>query len=84
MSSLIYLEAAACSISTWPTDLRTILPNLEILNFNYNYLHTLDGLSGMGSLRKVSVVGARLGGEGGKGVMRGLKDLGALEEVDLR
>lgn len=84
MASMSYLEAAACSLSSWPKDVGTSMPHLEILNLNYNYLQNLDGLAGLRSLRKVSVVGARLGGEGGKGVMRGLKDLAALEEVDLR
>jgi hypothetical protein len=59
------------------------MPSLRVLNVNYNFLDHLDGLSGMAGLRKVTVVGNRLGGGGGK-VMRGLKGLIGLEEVDLR
>lgn len=61
------------------------MPGLRVLNLNYNFLDHLDGLSGMTGLRRVTVVGNRLGGSTtGAKVMRGLKGLTGLEEVDLR
>jgi hypothetical protein len=83
LKQLIYLELAACSLSIWPADLWVVAPNLEILNVNYNFLQNLDGVEGLHKLRKLSCVGAKLG-EGSRGVMRGLKGLSSLEEIDLR
>ncbi|RSH90363.1 hypothetical protein EHS25_000968 [Saitozyma podzolica] len=82
---LEYLEAVACRLSAWPARMVDRMPGLRVLNLNYNFLDHLDGLSGMTGLRRVTVVGNRLGGSatGGK-VMRGLKGLTGLEEVDLR
>lgn len=82
--SLIYLEAAACNLRKWPERLVQRLPNVKILNLNYNYFEHLDGLKGMKGLRKLTMVGARLGGSGAKGVVSGLRDHVELEEVDLR
>lgn len=80
---LVYLEAAACNLSSWPTRFAERAPNLRILNVNYNFLPDLNGLAGMVLLRKVMVVGNRLG-SGGPGATRGLKGLASLEEIDLR
>ncbi|KAK4686278.1 protein NUD1, partial [Tremellales sp. Uapishka_1] len=82
--SLTYLEAAACKITSWPANLATKCPNLRILNVNYNYIENLDGLKGMNGLRKLMVVGNRLGGRENRGVVGGLKGLLGLEEIDLR
>lgn len=83
LPNLLYLEAAACSLSTLPASFATTLPNLKILNINYNFLTTLDGLNGLRRLRKLTVVGCRLGGKE-KGLVRALKGLSGLEELDLR
>lgn len=56
---------------------------LEILNLNYNYLEHVNGLEGMSSLRKLSIVGNRLGG-GQELPLKGLRELSNLQEVDLR
>ena len=82
--SLVYLEAAACKLSAWPESFAHKMPNLKILNINYNFFDTLDGLRGLSGLRKLTAVGARLGGSGSTGVVKGLKGLVGLEEVDLR
>lgn len=55
------------------------MPGLEVLNVNYNFFEDLDGLKRMRTLRKVSVVGNRLG-EGEVSLI----GLDKLEEVDLR
>jgi len=60
------------------------MPNIKILNINYNFLDNLDALSGLRGLRKLTVVGNRLGGSGSTGVVHGLKGMTTLEEVDLR
>ena len=60
------------------------MPNLKILNLNYNFLDNLDELKGLRGLRKLTVVGNRLGGSGTKAVVRGLTGLSGLEEIDLR
>jgi Leucine-rich repeat (LRR) protein len=80
---LVYLEAAACNISSWPTNFAQRAPNLRILNVNYNFLTDLDGLSGMVLLRKLMAVGNRLGA-GGPAAVRGLGGLTELEEMDMR
>ncbi|EIW72482.1 hypothetical protein TREMEDRAFT_25688, partial [Tremella mesenterica DSM 1558] len=83
LDNLVYVEMAACKISTWPNKFARRLPNVEILNLNYNYFEDLSGLEGMRKLRKVMAVGCRLGGSV-KGFARGLGGLKKLEEVDLR
>jgi hypothetical protein len=60
------------------------MPNLKILNVNYNFLDNLDALKGLKGLRKLTVIGNRLGGSGATGVVKGVKGLIGLEEVDLR
>ncbi|WWD17902.1 hypothetical protein CI109_102347 [Kwoniella shandongensis] len=85
--ALVYLELAACKMSTWPKDFAKKMPNLKVLNMNYNYVKDLSGVKGLKGLRKLTVVGGRLGGEegaDGRGVMEGLKGLTNLEEVDFR
>lgn len=87
--SLVYLEAAACKMSQWPQDFAINAPHLKMLNLNYNYFTDLNGVKGMNNMRKLTLVGGRLGGEeAGKGdgrdVMAGLRGLRNLEELDLR
>lgn len=81
---MTYLEAAACNLTSLPRDFATLVPDLEILNLNYNFLPDFNGLKGLPGLRKLSVVGNRLGGGGSKGVAAGLVGLTGLEELDLR
>lgn len=87
--SLVYLEAAACKMSQWPRDFASNAPHLKMLNLNYNYFTDLNGVKGMNNLRKLTLVGGRLGGEeagkrDGGDVMAGLRGLQNLEELDLR
>lgn len=78
--SLVYLEAAACGLTSWPTDFASRVPNLHILNINYNFLSDLDGLAGLVRLRKLMAVGNRLGSQR---YADGLQSA-PLEELDLR
>ncbi len=82
--SLVYLEAAACSLSEWPACFSELLPNLRCLNLNYNFLRDLTGLQGLASLRKLMMIGARLGETGTKALLQGLRGLPGLREVDMR
>lgn len=89
LHSLVYLEAAACKMSQWPRDFASNAPHLKMLNLNYNYFTDLNGVKGMNNLRKLTLVGGRLGGEeagkrDGRDVMAGLRGLQSLEELDLR
>lgn len=80
MPQLRYLEAAACRFSALPN--LAGMPQLEVLNANYNFIETLDGLAGAGGLRKVMLVGNRLCGVGEE-LVRPLEGL-RVEELDLR
>lgn len=83
MPQLQYLEAAACHLTQIPEAFAHRVPCLEILNLNYNYLEHTNSLEGMRSLRKVTIVGNRLGG-GTELPLRGMSRLSGLQEVDLR
>ncbi|WVR05863.1 hypothetical protein IAU60_002889 [Kwoniella sp. DSM 27419] len=88
--ALVYLEAAACRLSSWPRDFARIMPNLKVLNVNYNHLPDLHGVRALAGLRKLTLVGGRLGSDetarsgASSGVLEGLKGLKSLEEVDFR
>ena len=83
LENLVYLEMAACRLSAWPRRFARRLPNLEVLNANYNFFEDLSGLESLSGLRKVSAVGCRLGGSA-KGAVKALRGLSELEHVDLR
>lgn len=71
-------------MSEWPEDFALRLPNLRILNMNYNFLEDLSGLEGLQGLRKLMMIGCRLGEERSSSVMRSVRQIGTLEEIDLR
>lgn len=71
-------------MSKWPEDFALRLPNLRILNMNYNFLEDLSGLEGLQGLRKLMMIGCRLGEERSSSVMRSVRQIGTLEEIDLR
>lgn len=71
-------------MSEWPENFAARLPNLRILNANYNFLEDLSGLEGIQGLRKLMMIGCRLGEERSSSVMRSIRAIGTLEEIDLR
>ncbi|WVN90353.1 uncharacterized protein L203_105589 [Cryptococcus depauperatus CBS 7841] len=85
--SLVYLEAAGCKITQWPRHFSVNMPHLKMLNLNYNYLTNLEAIKGLKELRKLTLVGGRLG-DGTKSAdtdnMADLGELESLEELDLR
>ncbi|EGU12181.1 putative Leucine repeat containing protein [Rhodotorula toruloides ATCC 204091] len=80
--NLVYLELAMCQLTSLPADLASVIPNVRVLNLDYNFLHDLAPLQGLSRLTKLSVVGARLAKA--RPVATVLASLLELESVDLR
>ncbi|KAM0790169.1 hypothetical protein ACM66B_005488 [Microbotryomycetes sp. NB124-2] len=58
--NLVYLELAMCQITSLPADLANVIPNVRVLNLNFNFVQDLEPLAGLTRLTSLSVVGARL------------------------
>ncbi|KAH7336799.1 hypothetical protein B0J17DRAFT_664890 [Rhizoctonia solani] len=80
--NLVYLELAACRLSTLPSDLCRLVPNLRVLNLNYNFLSDARPLGGLMRLRKLTVIGSRL--KATKPLLRSLQTMKELEMLDFR
>ncbi|KAI9064682.1 L domain-like protein [Trametes sanguinea] len=80
--NLVYLELAACRLIQLPTDFARMVPNVRVLNLNYNFLEDPSPLRGLTRLRKLTIIGSRI--KGAKqlvGVLRGMSDM---EMIDFR
>lgn len=83
MYNLVYLEMAACRLSVLPENMGKMVPNLRVVNLNYNFLGDIaKPFSGLSRLRKISAVGSRL--KGSKSIVRMLQKMPDMEQVDLR
>ena len=80
--NLIYLEIAACRLTALPGNIAALVPNLRVLNLNYNFLDDLKPLEGLRRLNKLTVIGSRL--KGTKGIIKVLRGCPDLEMVDFR
>lgn len=83
--NLVYLELAACRLTTLPAGLAALIPNVRVLNLNYNFLgseEVVRGLAGLSRLRKLTIVGGRM--RGTKGVIRMLRGMADIEMLDFR
>lgn len=85
--NLIYLELAACRLTDLPANFSALVPNLRVLNLNYNFLESADevamSLMGLRRLRKLTLVGSRMTGT--KPLIRMLGAMGEnLELIDFR
>jgi len=80
--NLIYLEIAACRLSKLPTNLSALVPNLRVLNLNYNFLDDVKPLEGLRRLNKLTIIGSRL--KGTKGIINVLRGCTDVEMVDFR
>ncbi|KAL5520051.1 hypothetical protein ACEPAG_1711 [Sanghuangporus baumii] len=63
--NLVYLELAACRLTSLPVEFSSLLPNIRALNLNYNFLESDEiarGLAGLKRLRKLTIVGNRMTG----------------------
>ena len=79
---MVYLELAACRLSTLPSDLATLAPNLRILNLNYNFIEEAQSLGGLSRLKKLTLIGSRL--KGTKALIRILQGMPDVEMLDFR
>lgn len=80
--NLIYLEIAACRLSTLPENLASLVPNLRVLNLNYNFFQEVKPLEGLRRLNKLTIIGSRL--KGTKGIIKVLRGCPDVEMVDFR
>lgn len=76
------MELAACRLTALPEDLVKLIPNVRVLNLNYNFLEDVSPLEGLTRLRKLTVIGSRL--KGTKGLIRLLQRMPDLEMLDFR
>ena len=58
------------------------MPNLRVLNLNYNFLEDVRALEGLTRLKKLSIIGSRL--KGTKALIRLLQRMPEVEMLDFR
>ncbi|KAF5337481.1 hypothetical protein D9758_013588 [Tetrapyrgos nigripes] len=80
--NLVYLELAACRLTELPKGLSKLMPNVRVVNLNYNFLEDASGLEGLKRIRKLTIIGSRL--KGTKGLIRLLKGMPEVEMLDFR
>ncbi|KAJ4482458.1 hypothetical protein J3R30DRAFT_3699990 [Lentinula aciculospora] len=80
--NLVYLELAACRITTMPDGLASMIPNVRVLNLNYNFLEDARPLEGLSRLQKLTMIGSRL--KGTKALIRLLQRMPEVEMLDFR
>ena len=84
--NLVYLELAACRLTTLPANFSQLLPNVRALNLNYNFLEEGEvarSLAGLTRLTKLTVIGNRLSGT--KPLIKMLNTMGSnIEMLDFR
>ena len=82
----MYLELAGCRLTELPSYFSGLVPNLRVLNLNYNFLETADvvqALSELSRLTKLTVVGGRMTGT--SEIIRLLNTIGEnIELLDFR
>ena len=80
--NLVYLELAGCRVSILPETLAISIPNIRVLNLNYNFISDARPLQGLVRLKRLTLVGSRL--RGTKGILIALRNMPDMEMVDLR
>ncbi|KAK7464669.1 Protein nud1 [Stygiomarasmius scandens] len=80
--NLVYLELAACRLTELPVGLNRLMPNVRVINLNYNFLEDASALEGLSRIRKLTIIGSRL--KGTKGLIRMLKGMPEVEMLDFR
>ena len=65
-----------------PPELRTLVPNLRVLNLNYNFVEDVRPLEGLARLTKLTMIGSRV--KGTRGIVRVLRGCPDVEMVDFR
>ena len=80
--NLVYFELAACRLTSLPANFSTLVPNVRVLNLNYNFLEDVGPLEGLNRMKKLSIIGSRV--KGTKGLIRMVQRMGEIEMVDFR
>lgn len=76
------MELAACRLNALPPDLAALVPNLRVLNLNYNFIEDAKSLEGLTRLKKLTLIGSRL--RGTKPLLRVLQRMPDVEMLDFR
>lgn len=80
--NLQLLDLANCGLQRLPEDLGGMMPNLRVLNLNFNGLLDISGLQGIPRLKRLFVAGNRF--TDSKSLFKCLSGFPCLTEVDLR
>lgn len=80
--NLVYLELAACRLTALPEGMGRLVPNLRVLNLNYNFLEDVRALEGLTRLQKLTLVGSRL--KSTKPLIRLVRQMPDAEMLDFR
>ena len=80
--NLVYFELAACRLTSLPGNFSSLVPNVRVLNLNYNFLEDVGPLDGLRRMKKLSIIGSRV--KGTKGLIRMVQRMGEIEMVDFR
>ncbi|KAH8077035.1 hypothetical protein BXZ70DRAFT_709242 [Cristinia sonorae] len=79
---LVYLELAACRLTALPAEFGRLVPNVRVLNLNYNFLEDTRGLEGLSRLRKLTLIGSRI--RQTKMLVRMVRGMQDIEMLDFR
>ncbi|KAH9480554.1 Septation initiation network scaffold protein cdc11 [Psilocybe cubensis] len=80
--NLVYLELAGCRLTALPEGMARLLPNLRVLNLNYNFLEDVRALEGLTRLKKLTIIGSRL--KNSKPLIRLAQKMPEAEMLDFR
>ena len=80
--NLVYLELAACRLTSLPSGFARLVPNLRNLNLNYNFLEDVRPLEGLTRMRKLTIIGSRV--KASKQFVKVLRGMLDVEMLDFR
>jgi Leucine-rich repeat (LRR) protein len=80
--NLIYLEVAACRLTVLPANFGALVPNVRVLNLNYNFVADLRPLDGLTRLKKLTLIGSRM--TTSKALIKCIKGAPGVEMLDFR
>jgi hypothetical protein len=80
--NLVYFELAACRLTSLPQNFAKLIPNVRVLNLNYNFLEEVKPLEGLTRIKKMTIIGSRVAGT--KGLIRMAQGMPEVEMVDFR
>lgn len=80
--NLQYLELASCGLDELPENFGLMMPNLRVLNLNFNAIRDIEPLAGIARLKRLHLAGNRIGRMRFSTMVLG--ELPSLAQVDLR